>query len=222
MEIKDKAEHDPVADIKMVDCYVRWAVVAAEEVVGKQGMNAILRQAKLERLIDNYPPDELTVNGGFTFGDYATLNAALLTFFGRAGKSMALRVGRLSAKQAIEKQGAVFNFAAVVAAKLLPFPMRVKMGIENIQEGFRKIFRTVGVDLRQRVEDHGETWAYIVIDDAYSAGKQSTDPMGWIHIGAMQEALKWLTGKEVDIKQTACRSMGVPECVWEVSKTPKE
>ena len=61
MEITNKSVHDPVADLHVVDAYMRWALLAAEEVAGKSGLVVVLRQAKLERFIDNYPPNELKV-----------------------------------------------------------------------------------------------------------------------------------------------------------------
>ena len=38
MEIKDKTPNDPIASLYLVDAYMRWALLAAEEVVGKQGL----------------------------------------------------------------------------------------------------------------------------------------------------------------------------------------
>lgn len=55
MEIKNKTQHDPVADLPFVEAYIRWALMAAEEVVGQQGLSIILRENNLERFIDNYP-----------------------------------------------------------------------------------------------------------------------------------------------------------------------
>ena len=59
MEIRDKAEHDPVTDIYNTDAYMRWALMAAEEVIGEKGLAVVLRDAGLERFIDNYPPEEV-------------------------------------------------------------------------------------------------------------------------------------------------------------------
>src|SRR5688500_14643036 len=120
MEIKDKTPNDPVASLHLVDAYMRWALLAAEEVVGKKGLQVLLRERGLERFIDNYPPELLKISGTITLGDYAQLCAGLLTFFGRAGKSMVIRSGRLTSKYAIEKQSAVYNVAAKTAAKLMP------------------------------------------------------------------------------------------------------
>ena len=65
LEIRNRSVHDPVADLPIVDAYMRWALLAAEEVVGKQGMSAILRQISLAHLIDSYPPEVLQVSGNF-------------------------------------------------------------------------------------------------------------------------------------------------------------
>ena len=71
MEIKDKVPSDPVANLHLVDAYMRWALLAAEEVVGKKGLQVLLRERGLERFIDNYPPELLKISGDITLGDYA-------------------------------------------------------------------------------------------------------------------------------------------------------
>jgi len=139
MEINNKPLHDPIADLHMADAYMRWQLLAAEEVVGKQGLVTVLRENGLEKFIDNYPPEEFNFNSKITTGEYAALSAALMTFYGRAGRGMTLRIGRLSCKMAIEKQGALFNVAGSLALKLLPIGQQLKVGMENMQSGFRKL-----------------------------------------------------------------------------------
>ena len=73
MEIKDKVPSDPVAGLYLVDAYMRWALLAAEEVVGKQGLTVLLRERGLGRFIDNYPPELLNISKTITLGDYAEL-----------------------------------------------------------------------------------------------------------------------------------------------------
>jgi predicted hydrocarbon binding protein len=222
MEITDRAEHDPVADLYQVDAYMRWALLAAEEVVGKSGLSVVLRDAGLERFIDNYPPEELKPSGNITFGDYAAFNASLLSFFGRAAKSMVLRIGRLSTHRAIEQQGSLFGVAVMVASKVLPIPTQLKMGMEKMQDGFRKLSQSAGQDQRQRVEDRGDKLAYIIETCTMCAGKQASGPICWLFTGALQESGRWLTGKEFEVEEVECRAMGAPACVWEISKIPKE
>lgn len=222
MQIRDKKEHDPVADMYVVDAYLRWALLAAEEVVGAKGMHVVLRQAGLEKLINNYPPNEPAVVSHFTFGDYASLSAALLNFFGRAGKSMALRIGRLSAQHAVEQQSATFGLNTLVkASRLLPFAAQQKAGLMVMQNGLRKLSEAVGQASLLRIEDRGDRLAYVDETCAYCAGKEADMPICWAHNGVLTQSTLWLTGKEVEVVEVSCRAMGAPACVWEVSKTPK-
>jgi hypothetical protein len=43
MQITDRIEPDPIASMLIVDAYMRWALEAAEEVVGKQGLVVALK-----------------------------------------------------------------------------------------------------------------------------------------------------------------------------------
>src|SRR5512139_1724486 len=157
LEIRNRSVHDPVADLPIVDAYMRWALLAAEEVVGKPGLSAILRQINLAHLIDNYPPELLQVSGHFKYADYANLNCGLLEFFGRAGKSMTMRVGRLSARHGIEQQGEIFSIAVLIASKILPLPTQIKKGLESMQNGYRRLMP----DVRLSLEDRGDKIAYL-------------------------------------------------------------
>jgi predicted hydrocarbon binding protein len=222
MEIKDKSPQDPVASLYLVDAYMRWALLAAEEVVGKQGLIVLLRNHSLERFIDNYPPELLKISGTITLGDYSQLCAGLLTFFGRAGKSMVIRSGRLNAKYAIEKQGGVYNVAAKTAAKLLPSAMQVKIVLEGMANGYNKLYAENGQELHFSVEDRGGKWAFVSVECPLCAGKSADQPMCWGRIGTLKESVLWLTGKEFDVEEIECRALGAPACVWEISKTPKE
>ncbi len=216
--IKDKTEHDPVADFLIIDAYIRWALLAAEEVIGKSGMTAVLRQIGLERLIDHYPPEVLQATGGLKYADYANLNCGLLNFFGRAGKSMNMRVGRISARHAIAVQSDIYGLAALVASKILPVSTQIKLGLEAMQNGYRRLMPHV----RLRIEDRGDKWAYITETCTMCAGKEATDHICWTFSGILQELLRWQTGKEFEIDEVQCRAQSGPVCVWEIHKKPKE
>lgn len=221
MEIKPKTSHDPATDQHMADAYMRWQLLAAEEVVGKQGLVTVLRENGLEKFIDHYPPEEFNFNSKITAGEYSALSAALMTFYGRAGRGMTLRIGRLSCKMAIEKQGALFNVAGSLALKLLPVGQQLKMGLENMQSGFRKLGEGIGEDYELAVEDRGETIAYIAKACPMCAGKQADAAICNIFTGNLEEGARWLTGKEHQVVETSCRAKGDPACVWEVSKAAK-
>ena len=67
-----------------------------------------------------------------------------------------------------------------------------------------------------------EFCGYCIYEDcALCAGKQAAEKICWVFNGALQEALKWQTGKDFEIAEVECRALGAPACVWEISKTPK-
>ena len=79
---------------------------ALEDVMGKNGLNAILNLANLSFLIDNYPPDNLERQ--FDFADYSSIWGALEDLYGpRGGRGLALRAGRATFDDALKNFGAM-------------------------------------------------------------------------------------------------------------------
>jgi predicted hydrocarbon binding protein len=220
VQIAKKSQPDPVAEMLIVDAYMRWALEAAEEVVGKQGLSVVLRNSGLERFIDHYPPDKTEVGSRITFGDYAALSAGLLNFFGRAGKSMVMRVGRISARKGIEHQSGLFNMATVLAAKLMPSATQLKLGMAAAVGGLKAISSSVGQEYKATIEDRGGHYALIVETCAICAGQQADAPICWLFEALLETAACETFNKSFDFRQTACRAMGDAACIWEVSKTP--
>jgi predicted hydrocarbon binding protein len=87
--------------------------------------------------------------------------------------------------------------------------------------GFQKLSKTVGESYQAHVEDRGDRFAFAIQTCAMCAGKQADQPICSLFTGTLQESTKWLTGKDFDIQEVACRSMGAPACVWEIGKSPK-
>lgn len=218
VEVRHKPGHDPVADLPMVDAYLLWALQAAEQVIGTQGLTTILRRSGLERLINNYPPDLPVASGQFTFDDYGTLCAGLIEVYGYSGKNMMLRIGRLSAELAVLKQRELFDLAKLDSARELPLELNLRAGLEVLQTGYQAMMP----HMQYRLEDHGAAWAYITDTCPMCAGQQASQAMCWLFSGVLQEAAHWQTGKLFEVQEVACRALGDPACVWEISKKPKE
>lgn len=221
MEIKNKAQHDSVTELPMVEAYMRWALMAAEEEMGNQALAHCLRENGLERLIGQYPPADLKLSKNITIGDYANLCTGLMQSFEPNGKTRSIQLGRISTKPALEKQGKLFNFASRTAIKFLPLSSQIKTVLDSIQSDLNKIYKADGYPPGVKVEDRGTKWAYIDESCAVCAGKQATAPICWSWVGTLEESLAWLTGKEFEIDQVECRAMGAPACVWEISKAAK-
>lgn len=222
MKIVNKIDLDPVATVPQVDAYIRWALLAMEEMVGKQDLRDILHNNDLARFIDAYPPELLKINRNITHQDYANLCTGLMNFYRADGKNQSIRFGRLATKPAIAKQGKLFNMTVTTAVKFLPVSLQIKTALDSIKNDLEKIYQEIDHDVNVSIEDRGDKWAYIDKGCAVCAGKEADQPICWSWVGTLEESLFWLTGKEFVVDQVECRAMGASACVWEIDKTPKK
>lgn len=187
---------------------------AMEEVMGKNGLNAILNMANLQNLVDNYPPENL--DRAFDFADYSALNGALEEMYGpRGGRGLALRAGRASFAQGLRNFGALAG-AGDLAFKVLPLPAKLKIGIPAMA----KVFSTMS-DQKSTVEETATEFLYTMKPCPVCYGRKSDKPMCHAGAGLLQEGLKWLSGgQEFKVYETKCLGCGDDACVLVVQKEP--
>jgi len=196
----------------------RFALItlsALEEVMGKNGLNAILNMAHLSDLIDNYPPPNLERQ--FDFSDYSMINIALEEMYGpRGGRGLALRAGRATFADALRNFGAMAGVSDM-AFKVLPLSQKLRLGVPSMA----KIFSTVS-DQHSTVEDHGHEMHYIIHRCPVCWGRQGEDrPVCFISTGLIQESLKWVSGgHEFRVNESECIAMGHDVCRFVIQKEP--
>jgi len=86
----------PLSGLYYPNKMTRIFLLAMEEIMGKNGLNAVLNMSKLPELIDNYPPDDLGKE--FDFAKFTALNAALEEMYGPRGGRGTRSAGRLQCR----------------------------------------------------------------------------------------------------------------------------
>jgi bacteriochlorophyll 4-vinyl reductase len=199
------------ADAVIVNALVRQALVAAQEVMGENGLNAVLRASGLERFIGNFPPDDL--NPAIQTSQYARLNAAIEEFYGRGGPGILKRVGKASFEYAVREQSALLGLAGA-ALKLLPEKQRIKFILNQMVSALKK----TNAQVEAWVDDSGERVAYLESTCAICHSRTSDKPICHLYIGSIGEAVRWATGREHVITETHCLAKGDPCCRFEVGE----
>src|ERR1044071_2263821 len=148
-----KAREDPM----IINSLVRQALTSAQEVMGDNGLNAVLRTSGLERFIGNFPPNNLEPS--IQASQYAQLNQAIEDFYGRAGKGMLRRIGKASFQYAVREQAALLGVAGV-ALKLLPEKQRIKFILNGMADALKKSNPQVNTLLGVKEDER----AYIKLD----------------------------------------------------------
>jgi bacteriochlorophyll 4-vinyl reductase len=164
----------------------RIYLLALEEVLGRNGVGAVLRFAKLGHLVGSYPPDSL--DPAFPFGDFAAINQAIQDVYGdRAAKGLCVRAGRL-ASEYIMRDAEVVPGLSDVALGLLPIGARIKAGLAIMAETFSRLGDQPTYLTEQ--EDH---LAFVIEACPACWGRISDDPVCHAVTGMLEEALRFLS-----------------------------
>ncbi len=175
---------------------------ALEEVMGKNGLNAILRLAKLDHYIDNYPPENLAKEVDFT--DIAALLSALEEMYGpRGGRGLAQRAGRALFSNGLKNFGAIAG-AGDLAFKVLPLGTKVKIAVPAIA----KVFNGV-TDQVSNTQEHDDHFIYTLERCSMCWGRTTDKPTCHVAVGIIQETLKWMSGgREFKVEMLNCKACG--------------
>lgn len=122
-------------DFVVANALMRQALVAVEEVTGKNALAAVLRAAKLDPYIDNLPPNDLSP--AIQSSDYARLNEAIEVFYGRGGRGILQRIGKASFEYGLREQPALLGLAGL-ALKILPPKQRIQFVLNNMASALKK------------------------------------------------------------------------------------
>ena len=198
-------------DAVIVNALVRQALIAAQEVMGENGLSAVLRASGLERFVGNFPPDD--VNPSIQTSQYARLNAAIEEFYGRGGPGILKRIGKASFEYAVREQAALLGVAGV-ALKLLPERQRIKFILTQMVGALKKS----NAQVEAWVDDSSERVAYLESTCGICHSRTSETPICHLYVGSIGEAVRWATGREHQIIETHCLARGDPYCRFEVGE----
>ncbi len=205
----------PKSGLYYANKFTRITLDALEEVMGKNGLNAILNLAHLNELIGNYPPDNLEKE--FDFANFSAINLALEEMYGpRGGRGLALRAGRATFADALRNFGALAG-AGDLAFKVLPLNAKMRIGLPAMA----KIFSQVS-DQKTTVEERDDVFVYTIHQCPVCYGRHDSDkPVCFMAVGLLQEGLKWLSGgNEFRVNESRCKAMGDDVCEFIIQKTP--
>ncbi|HKZ54052.1 MAG TPA: V4R domain-containing protein [Anaerolineales bacterium] len=187
---------------------------ALEEVMGKNGVSAILNLASLESWIDNYPPDNL--GRQLDFADFSAVNGALEEMYGpRGGRGLARRAAWATFDNVLRNFGALAGVGDL-AFKVLPLPTKLKLGLPAMARVFTQIS-----DQHSTVEDNQGFYLYTIHRCPVCWGRRSDKPLCYAAVGLLEESLRWVSGhREFRVVETRCIALGDPVCEFRVEKEP--
>jgi predicted hydrocarbon binding protein len=189
-------------------------LTAAEDIIGKNGLNALLNLARLQEYIDNYPPED--IKKAFPFEHVAGLQQALYDMYGsRGARVFATRGGEETLYYTLKKFDLVRK-AASAAVRVGTPEIRQRVGLLF----FTKFINTVSDQVVQ-IKESNSYWYWIIERCPYCWGRTSNEPVCHLGLGILRAAVNWATGgKQYRIAETKCIAMGDQGCVYVIDKEP--
>jgi predicted hydrocarbon binding protein len=192
----------------------RVILLAMEEILGHNGVNAVLNLVNLPEYMNNYPSNNQDFN--FPFEHISHLQVGLDGAYGpQAGRGLAVRVGRASLKYGLREFGSEIGMTDL-AFRLLPLQAKLKNGIE----AFAALFNNF-TDQRVRLERE-EKYIYWHIERCpFCWEKQAKAPCCHLAVGLLLETLNWVSGgKYFEVEEKKCISCGDSACTIVIDRTP--
>jgi len=193
---------------------VRILLDTLQDVMGINGLNALLNRAGLANYREHRPPENLERQ--IDFSHIASLKIALEDIYGeRGGRGLAQRAGRALFAQGLKNFGALAGVGDL-AFKVLPLSAKLKMGVPAVASIFTNFSDQVST-----VEEYSDHYLYIVKRCSECWERHTTKPCCHICTGILQESMRWVSGgREFRIVQTRCHACGDPDCAFAIYKEP--
>ncbi len=192
----------------------RLTFVSLEEVMGVNGVKALLRLAELPQYIDSYPPNDLKKE--FPFEAIAATSVALGTMYGpRGARGLELRMGRVAFTLGLKEFGPLLGMADL-ALKLMPVTMKLKIVLNATAQTFDRFS-----DQSSHVEEEKDKFVYHITRCSNCIGRQDPGLYFFMARGILEEATAWVSGgRRFAVEQCSCIASGASSCAFNISKEP--
>jgi predicted hydrocarbon binding protein len=192
----------------------RIILLSMEEVMGRNGVHAILKLASLSSLLDNYPTDDTARE--FSFSTVSNMTEMLEQVYGpHGGRGLAVRIGRACFNNGIRQYGMQMGITEM-AFRLLPLPAKVSAGAKAFAELFNNF-----TDQKVCVEEEGDKLLWNIERCPLCWGRHAQEPVCHLAVGLLQEALYWLSGGKVfNVEEKTCIAAGDEKCTIVIDQSP--
>jgi predicted hydrocarbon binding protein len=210
-----------MSDERKIDNFsMRVWLETIDNTIGGAGLKSVLNYAKLQKYIDDFPPDtdELEIPAE----DLRGLTQTIVELFGEKGAHvLQVRIGREFVRIGTEKRPGMTK-ALLVAARLLPEAKRMHLALQKWIEGAEQRFPSSLNESRFELQEDDNFFIFTDRDNVSSSGITAKKPACGAFVGVLQALMEYVTGHPHTVEEIECRAMGHPADVFKISKARKE
>ncbi len=186
-----------------------------EDVLGKNGLDALAALANLTAYSQQLPADDLARE--FDFAAFAALCEALEEVYGaRGGRGLALRIGREWFGSGLRDFGILAGLAHP-DFRALPLSRRADISLIALAKTL-----TTTSDQRCTLAQQNATYSWVMLNSAMAWGRVSDKPVCHVFVGMLQGCLHYASGGyEFHVYEQTCSAVNSSDrCVFMINKKP--
>ncbi len=190
----------------------RILLLSMAEVMGQNGLNAVLNTATLQKFVSHLPSTNF--DAGLTFEETARLFEAVEGIYGiRGGQRLAHQTGQMAFKYGVQDFRGVLGIADFVF-RVLPLAFRMRIALEVQAEIFNRYS-----DQHILLGENQESFFWVMDRCGICWGRRSQQPTCSFLVGLLDESLYWVSnGRRFKVEEVACVAVGAEACVIAVQK----
>jgi predicted hydrocarbon binding protein len=185
----------------------RIMLFAFEEVMGKNGLNAVLNLVSLSSLIENYPPDD--EERALPFETISLIQSGLELAYGpHGGRGLALRAGRVFFSNGLRSYGPGLGLNDA-AFRFQPPDLKLMDVLRTLTDFFNQ-----NTDQKVSLRELDQKILWQVDQCPWCWGRQGIGPVCQFAVGMLQEALYWVSGgRFYNVVEETCAAQGDSACL---------
>ncbi len=188
---------------------LRCVMLGIQDVMGRNGLNATLKLAGLQRYVGNMPP--ASGSREIRASEFAAMIQAIETQLGSGARGQLNRIGHAAFRQIVASEKTAWNLIAFVN-RFLPPRQRMQRALAQLAKHISDPDGKAGV--------YSDDQRLLFADDTSDStqGRKRSTEICWLTLGEIQECISWATGGNYDVTEVACKAKGDPGCKFEIGE----
>lgn len=199
------------SDVFLPASFVGGFLRAVEEVFGATSLHVLLDGLEAGGRKSRSTGDAGALRGGMRGGmraaDFAALQHSIRDYYGTGARGGLNQAGRRTWRSMLD--------SAPLSQRLGMLSLRLLTPVERKRKGLE--YLTNWLSLPDRPITVRDCDAGLQIRDPFgptTVGQASEEPLCWVMVGLIQEAVLWACGEDADVIETACRAQGAAACLF--------
>lgn len=194
----------------------RWGrslILSAEQVLGRDQLEAVMYQAQLWQYFEELPPDNMKKE--FPFEEVGKIMEAIYRIYGRRG---AQAVGRASGQHNFAEGVKLYKGMAQVVTRAVPSEIVYRQGLKSFAGFFQGLS-----DQRIEIDETERHYIWRITRCPMCWGWHAEEPVCFLSSGVLSAAFSLVSrGKTFRVVETECIAMGDTACTFLIDKKPVE